>query len=573
MAVAGLHEEISSPEAIVRALASAGVDTVFGMPGGNTMLIYDALVDHKDIRVVLVREESVGAVMAEAYGRLTGRPGVVMGQGIFVLANAGLGTLEAHLGSSPLLVLCDLSEGGAYSHHAPYQSGSGDYGSFDAKQSFQGFTKRVFVAGDPAQAVQQAQLAYKHALAGQPGPVALLFHSRALLGNVGPRTKPRIYLQGNYSTQSPRPAEEHVVERAAEAIDAASAPVIIAGNGVRIGQAFDQLLRLAEDADIPVATTTSGKGVFPETHELAVGVLGPFGLAIANEVVANSDLVLAIGTKLGPSDTANENPSLIDPARQTLIQLDVEPLNASWSLPADYLLIGDAGPTMVRLLPKLGKAGGGGKVRVAAARDSFGSFDVPESESDDVPLRPQRIIKSMHELLPDDTIYACDAGENRLFMMHYFQTKQAGTYLQPGSIGGMGYAIPAAMAAKLVHPDRCTAAVCGDGGFGMAMQGLMTCIEESIPIVVVVFNNHSLGWVLHGQGKRPIASEFAEFDHASIARAMGCAGYRVRTPGELRRALKEAPGQTVPVVIDVETSLATSFQDVRSPLAEPSSEG
>src|SRR5438552_13723318 len=125
-------------------------------------------------------------------------------------------------------------------------------------------------------------------------------------------------------------------------------------------------------------------------------------------------------------------------------------------------------------------------------------------------------------------------------MQHYFQTKGSMEYLQPAAVGGMGYAIPAALAAKLVYPYRPVVAVCGDGGFGIAMNGLMTAIEERIPIVNVVFNNGALGWVLHGQGERPIASQFAPFDHAAIARAMGCEGIRVERPDALRPAIARA---------------------------------
>ena len=135
--------------------------------------------------------------------------------------------------------------------------------------------------------------------------------------------------------------------------------------------------------------------------------------------------------------------------------------------------------------------------------------------------------------LPDDAIVTCDAGENRIMMTHFYQTKQAGGFLQAAGSGPMGFAIPAALAAKLVHPDRPVVAVCGDGGFAMTMNGLMTGIEQDIPIINVVFNNQALGWVLHGGG--PFAAEFADFDHAAIARAMGCNGVRVTDPAALGR--------------------------------------
>src|SRR5919197_4322011 len=185
MATRLLDTQVSVPEAIVRVLEQAGIEFVFGMPGGRTGAIFNALYDHRStIRTVLVREEGLATVMADVYGRLTGRPGVAMGQGAFLLTNAGMGIVEAHLAGSPVGLLSDLSDSAPFSHHAPYQTGTGEYGTWDAKATIAGYTKQVFVAYEAAQAVQQTQLAIKHALAGPPGPVAVLYHSHALNASV-----------------------------------------------------------------------------------------------------------------------------------------------------------------------------------------------------------------------------------------------------------------------------------------------------------------------------------------------------------------------------------------------------
>lgn len=567
-----LDEQVSAPEAIVRVLEQAGIEFVFGMPGGKTIPIYNALYDHRDrIRTVLVREEGLAAVMADVHGRLTGRPGVTMAQAAFMLTNAGMGIVEGFLAGSPMLILSDLSDNAPFSHHGPYQAGTGDYGTWDARATIAGYTKLALVARDGAQAVHQTQLGIKHATSGQPGPVAVLYHSGALSDPVGPETTPRLYNTAAYLPTERRGASDDQVHAAAARLSAEGRPVIIAGNGVRMSRAQAELRALAEALGAPVATTASGKGVFPETHPLALGVFGNFGLKAANMVVADSDLVLAVGTKLGPTDTANENPDLLDPERQTFIQIDIEPRHASWTFPAEQVLLGDAAEVLRQLTGAV-KASGhasldSGPRRVREAHEQNASFDVAESESGETPILPQRLIKELHWALPEDAIVTCDAGENRLFMMHFFQTKGAMEYLQPSAVGGMGYAIPAALAAKLIHPDRPAVAVCGDGGFGIAMNGIMTAIEEQIPIVVVVFNNSALGWVLHGQGDRPIASEFAHFDHAAIARAMGCHGIRVDEPAALSDAFAEALGANRPVVVDVATSRRITFKDVSSHLA------
>lgn len=571
-----LEEDVSVSEGIVRVLEEVGIDMVFGISGGNMGHLFDALYDHQStIRTVLVRHESLASVMAEVYGRLTGRPGVCIGQGAFMIANALLGTMEAHMGSSPMLLLADLSDQAPFSQHAPYQGGTGEYGAFDAEQTFSGVTKYTTTAHGPVQAVQSTQLAIKHALSGERGPVAVLYHSTALNGRVGPNSRPSLYPTRFYlpAGQAGTLSE---VESAAKALLEAKQPVIIAGNGVRISQACKELQELAEVLGAPVGTTASGKGVFSDKHYLALGVIGNFGLASANTFVGQADVVLSVGSRLGVVDTAIENPELLDPRRQILIQIDVEPKNAGWTYPCKHVVIGDAALVLSQLTETVQRIGAPSEEKLMSRRESlegirrkYGFFDFPEYASSEVPVLPQRLIADIHKTIQDDAFIACDAGENRLFMTHFFQTKSAGSLIMP-SIGAMGYAIPAALAAKLIYPGRQVIAVTGDGGFSMAMNGLITACEEDIPIVVVVFNNSALGWVKHGQedrGDRVIASEFKNINYAEIARAMGCRGIRIHEPDQLEKALTDALTWNEPAVVEVITSQKTTYKDVTSPMA------
>ncbi len=569
-----LDEEVRGAEGIVRALEGAGIDMVFGIAGGSMGRLYDALYDHQDrIRAVLVRHEQLASVMAEVYGRLTGKPGVCIGQGIFILANGLLGTLEAHLGASPMLVLTDFSDGHPYSQHAPYQSGTGDYGAADSRQALAAVTKHSVAAAHPTQAIHATQLAIKHALAGEPGPVGVIYHSGCFEGTVDPAQRPILYPTRHYLPARPAP-DPASVAAAAEALCAAERPVIVAGNGVRIAQAYNPLSSLAARLGAPVATTASGKGVYAETGDWALGVCGNFGQATANAVVGQADLVLAVGTRLGPADSANENPALIDPTRQTLVQIDIEPKNASWSFPCDQVVVGDAALALEQITEAV-QAGdvptaatlGTRRQALEAARRDHGFFLDPGYASDEVPILPQRLFAELRAASDQDALFTCDAGENRLFMVHHFQTKAPASLLMPG-IGAMGYAVPAALAAKLVFPDRQVIAVTGDGGFGMAMNGIMTARDEAIPIVTVILNNSALGWVKHGQGNRTIASSFAAMNFAEIAKAMGVNGIRVEEPKEIAGALREALASGRPSVVDVVTSFEPSFRDVTSPLAQ-----
>ena len=569
-----LTEEMPASALVARVLEEAGIEMVFGISGGHTGRIVSGLSKYQNsIRTVLVREESLGGVMAEIYGRLTRRPGVLLGQGPWVLGNGLLGTIEAHLSSSPMLLLTDFSDAPRFTLHAPYQQATGDWGSWDARRAFSGVTKHVMQAHDPIGAVQATQLAIKHALAGQPGPVAVLYAHDSLAGSVAPDSQPALYPTRHYLPPAPPPADAVWVEAAAKAILSAQKPVVIAGNGVRIAQGYDQLRRLVEAAGLPVATTAAGKGCFAETHPLALGVFGTFGTEAGNACVAEADLVVVVGSKLSPSDTAWENRALLDPVRQTFVQIDIEPRNASWNYPAEHVLIGDAAAVPGQLTEAVGSSGTGRRQqaerRVAGHRERHGYFNDRAYFADNVPILPQRVIGELARNLPEDAIVTCDAGENRIMMTHFYQTKSAEGFLQAAGSGPMGFGIPAALGAKLVHPDRPVVAVVGDGGFAMTMNGLMTAVEQDIPIITVVFNNNALGWVLHGSG--PFAAEFNDWDHAAIARALGCRGVRVEEPDGLKPALQEALAARQPSVIDVRTSLKVTFADITSQLAKDAS--
>jgi len=574
-----LTEEVPARVLVARVLADAGIEYVFGISGGHTGRIVQGLSQvQNQVRMVTVREESLAGVMAEVYGRLTRRPGVMIGQGPWVLGNGLLGTLEAFLSGSPMLLLTDFSDAPRFTLHAPYQQATGDYGSWDARRAFGGVTKQVMQAQEPVAAVQATQLAIKHAMAGQPGPVAVLFGHDALAGSVAPDSQPVLYPTRYYLPPAPPPADSAQIAAAAERILAAERPVIVAGNGVRIAQAYEPLRELAETAGLPVATTAAGKGCFAETHPLALGVFGTFGTPAANACLGEADLVLVVGSKLSPSDTAWENAKLLDPTRQVFVQIDIEPRHASWNFPAETVVLGDAAQALTQLGEAVRSGLQGERAaarreaalrRVAGHREAQGFFNAPAYASDDNPILPQRVIGELMRNLPEDGIVTCDAGENRILMTHFYQTKAAGGFLQAAGSGPMGFGIPAALAAKLVHPDRPVVAVVGDGGFAMTMNGLMTALEHDIPIVVVVFNNNALGWVLHGSG--PFAAEFKDFDHAAIARAMGCRGERVEDPAALAPALQQALAARLPTVIDVRTSLAVSFADITSPLASEAS--
>ena len=426
-------------------------------------------------------------------------------------------------------------------------------------------TKRTFVAGDPTQALQMTQLAIKHATSGEPGPVAVIFHGRSLFERLDPAVQPPAYLDRSYASPAAPAAADSEIDSAVDLLRSASRPVIVSGNGVRLARAEDRLLAFARAIGAPVATTPAGKGTFPETDELAAGVIGSFGHDTANAVVGNADLVIAVGTKLGATDTANAHPALINARRQKIIQLDVEPLNLSWTYPADVMVLGDAAGTLARLRAQSSGYTTDGSHRVAAARAEHGFFGLPFS-SEPGKLSGRDVVRILSEELADEAVVTCDAGENRLFVLRDFQAKPGGTVLQPNGGGGMAYAIPVAMAAAVNFPDR--PAVAGVRRRRLLDVPAFTGVRRGarVSLTVVVLDNNVLGWVYNGQRGRVIASELGNFDYAAVASAIGAFARSVDTLDAAREAIRDAQGRPGVSVVVAKTTKDDRYQDIMSAL-------
>ncbi len=555
-------------EKICDVLVEAGIDYVFGIPGGATVPIWDALFDRQDkIRVLLARHEQAASCMADLYGRMAGKPGVLMGQGAFIASNGSFGIMESYLSGSPMLILTDTSDGG-FSQHGNYQSGTGEYGSYDIVGILRSISKYVTYAVTPEEAVRGVQLAIKHAMSGRPGPACVVMRNSAITGEVDPQKPPRIHHTAGYLRESlsAPPAEE--IEKASRFLLEAQRPVLIAGNGIHSSRTYGELRELAELLGIPVATSYKGKSTFPEVHPLAVGMMGTFGQKVANDVIADADLLLVAGCSLSPTDTKRESPQLIDSTRQKIIQIDIDSRNMGWTHPVEMALLGDLKIVLSQLLDTLKGMTGGETVNVTdrlkaleerKSKEVF--FETPKFYSEASPLLPQRIVKEIEEAIDPSTIITLDAGNSRLWMSHYFRSKEAGTIFCPGSVAGMGWGPPAALAAKLLYPDRPVLSVCGDGGFAMVIHVLSTAAQHRLPVVFLVMNNSVLGMIRDHQAStgRIIASEFIHTDFARIAQAFGCQGLKVEKPGELGVAIKNAFKASVPTVIDVATTSSEPF--------------
>ncbi len=541
---------------VVQLLANLDVEYVFGYPGGRVIELFEHVPD-SPVEVVRPRDEREASVMAEMYGRLTQRPGVLAGQGPWIGSLGAIGQMEARLSSSPMVVLTEASERGEYSTVAPYQQSRGDYGGLELPKILDAVTKEHWSPRTPAETVRSVQLAFKHARAGRRGPTAVVFDGDAITEEVPTDSLPPLWDdEAQTATWESGPTAGDV-DAAREALEGAERPVIVAGNGVHASQAYDELQTVAEAYDAVVTTSYLGKSTIPETHPLAAGVIGSFGHEGANQVVSEADVLLVVGCRLNPMDTNWQAPEFIRPDEQTIVHADIDTRNAGWVYPADVGLIGDAAESL-QALADGGATNDWARDRAAAARESFG---VPACESDAVPILPQRAVKAIEGVVDEDTIVTADSGNNRFWLLNYLQTPAIRTYFGSGGVGGMGWATPAAVSAALAT-DKDVIGVAGDGGFTMTMTSVETAVEYGVAPTFVVLNDTSLGMVrqMQPEGGEIAGVEFHDTDFVQVAKGFGADARRITDPADLGPALREAKASDRPTVLDVRIDRETEME-------------
>lgn len=555
----------TTKKAVVQTLVDCGVTTGFTLPGlGITWMLEDFREQRDRIRLVLTRSEQAASIMAQVYGRLTGRPGLFMGQGPWVNTTGAFGILEAYFSGSPMVVLTETSCYDGFAQHGVYQTMTGDYGAADIRTSLGTMTKFVNYATEPEEAVYSVQLAYKQASLPRQGPAAVVLKTPIIRRELSEEPRARLYPVEGYLRHVPARPDPDAVRRIADWLSEAEAPVIIAGNGLQNEQGRDWVARIAERAGIAVATSYNGKGLVDETQPYAVGMLGTWGSAAANAALKDADLVLVLGASLGPDYTGFRDPAWLRPGDQRIIQVDIDPRNAGWVLPVDLAVTGDAIDVLQRLEHEdLGERHREQRLARIATRNQEAGYGVmPDVSAAPGTLSLADLIGCLDRFLTPEDLLTLDAGSNRIWATSMLRIRTPGQLIVPGGIGGMGWGPPAAAAAKLVYPDRNVIALVGDGGFAMTMSVLMTCVEENLPITVVVANNAGLGMVRDNQKGKNLAVDFGGFDFARIAEGMGCRGVRIDRPDALLDALSEARGQDRPTVIDVAVDPASSHMTV-----------
>ena len=552
----------STADRLRETLEALGVEYAFGYPGGRVIELFES-IGHADspITVVRPRDEREASVMAEAYGRLTGNPGVLMGQGPWIGSLGAIGQMEARLGSSPMVVLTEASERGEYSTLAPYQQSRGDYGGLSLPKILDGITKEWWFPRTPAETIRSTQLAFKHATAGRNGPCAVILDGNAVAAAYPDSSTPRVWDDDEQVRNwQARPTDDDI-EAAHEALSGANRPVILVGNGVHAADAYDELVAVADVYDAVVATSYLGKSTIPETNPRATGVVGSFGHEGANRVVSEADVLLVVGCRLNPMDTNWGAESFVRPDEQTIIHADVDTRNAGWVSPADVGLIGDAKESLGALADRgrtdeqTNAETSWALERAAKAQEDF---HVPECESDAFPIKPQRVPKAIEAVLGENTVVTADSGNNRFWLLNYLQVGETACYYGSGGVGAMGWAAPAAVTASLLGHDAI--AVAGDGGFTMTMTAVETAVDQEVAPTFVVLNDRSLGMVRQMDDTMP-GVEFHDTDFVAVARAMGGDGVRVESAEELESTIRDATRADVPMVVDVPIDREESMAD------------
>ncbi|MEO8278733.1 MAG: thiamine pyrophosphate-binding protein [Ideonella sp.] len=551
----------TTKNAIVRTLLECGASHAFTLPGLGITWMLDEFHEVRDqFRVLLTRSEQTASVMAQVYGKLTGKPGVFMGQGPFASTTGAFGILEAHFAGSPMVVLTDTSCYDGFGMYGVYQTMTGDYGAADVRTVLGTMTKYCGYATEPHEAVYGLQLAFKHAQLPRMGPAALVLKTPIIRREMPEQTRVKLYPSAGYLRHTPARADATAVAQLASLIAGASQPVFIAGQGAQTERGRVLLAQVAASAGIAVATSYNGKAVIDETAAVAVGMLGTWGSKSANRMLGQADLVVALGASLGPDYLRFRDEGLIDPSRQTIVQVDIDSRHAGWVYPVDLAITGDVADVLDTLskLP-LGQARRETRLAGIAANNREHGFGVlPETVAADGTMHYADIVRVLDRLLTPDDMLVLDAGNNRIWVTSMLRMRTPGQLVAPGGIGGMGWALPAAAATKLVYPQRNVICLIGDGGAAMTINTLATCAQEQLPITVIVANNQGLGMVRDNMKQRRIAVDFSPVDFSLVARGMGCDGVRVDRPEALGLAITAARGASRTTVIDVAIDPAAS---------------
>lgn len=523
---------VTVADVLVSELAAWGITLYFGIPGSSSLPLVDAVRRNPHTRYIVVRHEQTAALAASAYNKFTGKVAVcltIAGPGA---TNLATGLYDAKEDRASVFAL----SGQVKTQYA----GPGGIQEIDQDAFFRPITVFNNTVADPSTAVKLLTRALRYAIVGR-GVAQLSLPNDVQREPLDPDYCER---ETCLAAVTAAPTDE-AVRAAAEAIDGAARPVILAGFGAM--GAAGALLDLAKTIQSPIVTTFRAKGILPDENEWVAGVHGPLGTPHARTLVAGSDLVIACGASF--SDFTGI------PGDKRAVHIDTDPLQLG-KHPLAVGVYGDCAIALPRLReqvrPREDPAVGGWLAE--QKREWLMQLD-READPEGVPIRPPYIMKVLSETLPADALISLDVGENQWWFGRNFRMKRQ-RFAMSGYLGTMGFGLPGAIAAKLAYPDATVVCITGDGGFSMVMADFVTAVKYGLPIVVVVMNNHELAMIREEQREAeypPYGTDLLNPDFAAYAETCGGAGIRVMRPQDLRDAVLRAMQLVEPVVIDIET--------------------
>ena len=542
-----MANEISGAQALVNALEDSGVDVMFGIPGGAILPAYDPIFDSK-IRHILVRHEQGAGHAATGYAQVTGRVGVCIATSGPGATNLVTPIADAQMDSVPLVAITGQVPSAAI--------GTDAFQEADIRGITMPITKHNYLITDPAQIPRAIAEAFYIASSGRPGPVLVDIAKDALQKMTSYNYPKKLTLLG-YNPQIEPDSE--AIRDAASLIAQSSKPIFYIGGGVIKANAAKELLVLAELVGAPVVTTLMARGAFPDSHSQHLGMPGMHGTVAAVTGLQKADLLITLGARF--DDRVTGKLSTFAPNAK-IIHADIDPAEIGKNRYADVPIIGDLGPIIRALIPAVKAEFAKNKADITQWWKQMNSlrqkYPLGYNEPSDGSLSPQYVIERIGAITGPDGIYVAGVGQHQMWASQFVKYEKPRTWLNSGGLGTMGYAVPAAMGAKVGAPDTPVWAIDGDGCFQMTNQELVTCALNDIPIKVAVINNESLGMVRQWQtlfykerySNTDLHSKRIP-DFAKLAEAMGCVGLRCESKGDVDKIIKEANAiNDAPVVVD-----------------------
>ena len=532
---------MSGSKALLEGLWNEGARVVFGLPGGAIMPVYDAFLD-SEIRHILARHEQSAAHMADGYARASGKPGICMATSGPGATNLVTGIATAFADSSPIIAITGQV--------ATPTIGKDAFQECDTVGIVTPITKYAFQPMQSQEIPAIVKKAFKIASTGRPGPV-LIDLPRDVQINVANMSFPKkVDIRGYNPHITPHPVQ---TKKAADLLMNSNKPMIWSGGGIIISNATPQLREIAELLMAPVVTSLIGKGGFPENHPLSLGPIGMHGRPEANKAICEADCILAVGVRFSDRSTGRFDEFAKD---AHIIHIDIDPAELGKNKKVKLPIVADVGIALKSLIASL-------KRKIVKRDKTLWSKRLQEIKSQiregdfgsSNELYQPKIVQKMRELLPSNGILTTEVGKNQMWGELYYQAIEPRTWITSTGLGTMGFGFPAAIGAKVAKPEVPVVDLAGDGSFRMTENSLSTCIEEDIPVTVVILNNSTLGMVEQWQrlfynGRYSGVKLGNTPDFVKLVEAYGAQGLRAQSIKEFEKAFKEAINSEVTTVID-----------------------